>query len=198
VSPPAFFKGAMTSEALARHYRTVADASPVPVVIYQVPTRMSTVDLPTGLIAELSGHDNIIGIKDSRGRLEILGDLIEQCREGFQVLVGNGALLYPALETGCVGGIVAVGMIATAAAAAIPTAFRAGDKVEAGRLQERIAPLHQQIVAEMGIPGVKAALDLLGLHGGAPRAPLLPAPRGHVEAVRRLLESAHLLPTANV
>ena len=197
VSPPAFFKGAMTPEALVRHYRTVADASPLPVVIYQVPTRMSTVDLPTGLIAELSQHDNIVGIKDSRGRLEILGDLIVQCRQGFQVLVGNGALLYPALETGCVGGIVAVGMIATAAAAAIPAAFRAGDPAEAGRLQERIAPLHQQIVADLGISGVKAALDLLGLHGGAPRPPLLPAPRERIDAVRRLLESAELLPTTS-
>jgi 4-hydroxy-2-oxoglutarate aldolase len=198
MSPPAFFKSAMTPEALVRHYRAVADASPIPVVIYQVPPRMSTVDLPTGLIAELSRHENIVGIKDSRGRLEILGELIVQCRPGFQVLVGNGALLYPALETGCVGGIVAVGMIATAAAAEIPIAYRAGRKTEAGRLQERIAPLHQHIVSEMGTAGVKAALDLLGLHGGPPRPPLLPAPNARVETVRRLLETAELLPTASV
>ncbi len=198
VSPPAFFKGAMSPEALTRHYRAVADASPLPIAIYQVPTRMSTVDLPTALIAELSRHDNIIGIKDSRGRLEILGDLVAQCEPGFQVLVGNGALLHPALRTGCSGGIVAVGMIATAAAAAIPIAFRAGDEAEAERLQERIAPLHQHIVADMGIPGVKAALDLLGLRGGAPRGPLLPAPREGIESVRRLLQSVELLPTASV
>jgi 4-hydroxy-2-oxoglutarate aldolase len=193
VSPPSFFKASMTPEALARHYRTVADASPIPVVIYQVPTKMSTVDLPTGLVAELSLHENIVGIKDSRGRLEILGDLIAQCRGGFQVLVGNGALLYAALETGAVGGVVAVGMIATAAAAAIPGAFRAGRAAEAGRLQELIAPLHQRIVADMGIAGVKAALDLLGLRGGSPRPPLLPATPERVEAVRALLDQAELL-----
>jgi 4-hydroxy-2-oxoglutarate aldolase len=196
VSPPAFFKNALTPEALTRHYRAVADASPVPVLVYQVPPTMSTVDLPTGLIAELSRHENIVGIKDSRGRLEILGELIDQCRRGFQVLVGNGALLYPALETGAVGGIVAVGMLATAEAAAIPAAYRAGRAAEAGRLQERIAPLHRQIVAEMGIAGVKAALDLLGLHGGPPRAPLLPATPERVDAVKRILGSADLLPTA--
>ncbi|MGE0158852.1 MAG: dihydrodipicolinate synthase family protein [Gemmatimonadales bacterium] len=196
VTPPAFFKSSMTPEALARHFRAVADASPVPVVIYMVPSKMSTVEMATGLVAELSRHENIVGIKDSRGRLETLGELVAQCRRGFQVLIGNGALLYPALETGAVGGIVAVGMIATAAAAAIPEAFRAGRAAEAGRLQELIAPLHQQIVSEMGIPGVKAALDLLGLHGGPPRSPLLPASADRVEAVRRLLDQSELVAAA--
>jgi 4-hydroxy-2-oxoglutarate aldolase len=196
VSPPAFFKGAMTPEALATHYRAVADASPVPVVVYQVPTKMSTVDLPTGLIAELSRHENIVGIKDSRGRLDLLGEIVDQCRHGFQVLVGNGALLYPALETGAVGGIVAVGMIATGPAAAIPDAYRSGRAAEAGRLQELIAPIHQQIVADMGIAGVKAALDLLGLYGGPPRPPLLPASAQRVDAVRKILDLAELLPAA--
>jgi 4-hydroxy-2-oxoglutarate aldolase len=198
VSPPAFFKSSMTPEALARHYRAVADGSPIPVMIYQVPTRMSTVDLPTELIAELSMHDNIIGIKDSRGKLDLLGDLRAQCDPSFQVLVGNGALLLGALEIGAVGGVVAVGMIATAATAAIPVAFRAGRKAEARALQERIAPLHQQIVAEMGIPGVKAALDLMGLYGGIPRPPLLPATPASIAIARTLLATAELLPTARV
>jgi 4-hydroxy-2-oxoglutarate aldolase len=198
VSPPAFFKGAMTPEALARHYRAVADASPIPVVIYQVPLRMSTVDLPTGLVAELSRHENIVGIKDSRGKLDVLGELVEQCQEGFQVLIGNGALLYAALETGAVGGIVAVGMLATAAAARIPIAYREGKAAEAGRLQERIAPVHTQIVADMGISGVKAALDVLGLHGGPPRPPLSPASPERVEAIRRILGTADLLTPVGV
>lgn len=198
VSPPAFFKGAMTPEALARHYRAVADASPIPVIVYQVPLRMNTLDLPTGLVAELSRHGNIAGIKDSRGKLDLVGELVEQCQEGFHVLVGNGALLYAALETGAAGGVVAVGLLSTAAAAEIPVAYREGRKAEAGRMQERIAPLHQQIVSEMGISGVKAALDLLGLHGGVPRPPLSPASAERVEAIRRILGTAELLPHARV
>ncbi len=198
VSPPSFFKGAMTPEALARHYRAVADASPIPVVVYQVPLRMSTLDLPTGLVAELSRHGNIVGIKDSRGKLELVGELVEQCQEGFHVLVGNGALLYAALETGAAGGIVGVGLLATAAATGIPAAYHAGRKGDAGRMQERIAPVHQLIVSEMGISGVKAALDLLGLHGGLPRAPLSPASAERVEAIRRILGTAELLPHARV
>ena len=68
----------MTPEVVSRHFRSVADASPVPVLIYQVPLRMSTIDLPTGLIAELSQHPNIVGIKDSRGKLDLVGELVER------------------------------------------------------------------------------------------------------------------------
>ncbi len=193
VSPPAFYRGAMTPEALARHYLTVADASPVPVLIYQVPLRLSTLDLSTGLVAELSRHPNIVGIKDSRGKLELVGALVEQCAEGFQVLVGSGAILYGALETGAVGGIVAVGLLAPAEAAGIVKAFREGRSEEAGRLQERIAPVHTGIVAGMGVPGIKAALDLMSMHGGAPRPPLLPAPEKLRQEAARILREAGLL-----
>ncbi|MDZ7780646.1 MAG: dihydrodipicolinate synthase family protein [Gemmatimonadota bacterium] len=192
VSPPAYYKGAMTPEALARHYRTVADASPVPVMVYQVPLRLSTLELPTGLVAELSRHDNIVGIKDSRGKLELVGELVEETADDFQVLVGSGAILYGGLEIGAVGGIVAVGLMACAEAAEISAAFGDGRLEDAGRLQERIAPVHDQIVGGMGVPGVKAALDLLGLHGGQPRAPLSPVSEERSGEIRRILAAAEL------
>lgn len=198
VSPPAYFKGAMTPEALARHYRAVADDSPVPMLIYQVPLRMSTLDLPTGLVGELSRHPNIAGIKDSRGNLELIGELVEATADDFRVLVGSGAHLYGALETGATGGIVAVGLLATDAAAEISIAYAQGRSADAGGIQERIAPVHQQIVAGVGVPGVKAALDLVGLHGGAPRPPLLPLREDRIEALRGILATADLLPTAQV
>ncbi|MGD8319770.1 MAG: dihydrodipicolinate synthase family protein [Gemmatimonadota bacterium] len=196
VSPPAYFKGAMTPEALVRHYRAVADASPVPVLVYQVPLRLSTVELPTGLVAELSHHDNIVGIKDSRGKLELVGELVEQCADGFQVLVGSGAILYGGLETGAVGGIVAVGLMAPAEAAEVSEAFFAERRADAGRVQERIAPVHTAIVGGMGVPGVKAALDMLGYRGGAPRPPLVPASDARRDEIRTVLETAGLLATA--
>lgn len=198
VQPPAFFKGAMTPQALARHYKAVADASPIPVLVYQVPLRLSTLDLPVGLIEELSHHPNIVGIKDSRGKLDLVGELVEHTSDDFQVLVGSGALLYGALETGAVGGIVAVGLLATSGAAEITIAFGEGRVADAGRIQERIAPVHQGIVAEMGVPGVKAALDMLGLHGGDPRPPLSPAPESRVEQIRDILDAAELLSAAGV
>jgi 4-hydroxy-2-oxoglutarate aldolase len=198
VSPPAYFKGAMTPEALARHFRAVADGSPVPVLVYQVPLRMSSLDLPTGLVAELSRHDNIVGLKDSRGKLELIGELVEACPDDFQVLVGSGALLYPALEIGAAGGIVGVGLLATEEATEISRAYREGRPAEAGRIQERIAPVHQQIVAAMGVPGVKAALDLLGLRGGAPRPPLLPYPEERLDEIRAVLSGAEIPSPASV
>ena len=198
VSPPAYYKGAMSPDVLARHYKAVADASPVPVLVYQVPLRMSTLDLPTGLIGELSRHPNIVGIKDSRGKLDLVGELVEATADDFRVLVGSGALLYGALETGAVGGIVAVGLMAPAEAAGISVAFAEGRTADAGRLQERIAPVHQSIVGGMGAPGIKAALDLLGFHGGAPRAPLEAVSEGRIEEIRGILDEAGLLAGAGV
>ena len=198
VSPPAYFKGAMTSAVLAKHFKAVADASPVPVMIYQVPLRLSTLEFSTATIDELSQYPNIVGIKDSRGKLELVAELVEHSADDFQVLVGSGAILYGALEVGAVGGIVAVGLMAAAEAAEVSVAFAEGRTADAGRAQERIAPVHQQIVGGMGVPGVKAALDLLGLHGGEPRAPLEPAPEARIEEIRGILESADLLTGAGV
>ncbi|NIP98977.1 MAG: dihydrodipicolinate synthase family protein, partial [Akkermansiaceae bacterium] len=89
----------------------------------QVPLRFSTLDLPTGLVAELSAHENIVGIKDSRGDLDLVGELVTQTRETFQVLVGNGAKFYGALEIGGVGGILGVANLAPAFCAEVHLAF---------------------------------------------------------------------------
>lgn len=198
VSPPAYYKGAMTTAVLTRHFKAVADASPVPVVVYQVPTHLSTLNLSTGLIEELSRHPNITGIKDSRGKLELVGELVEHSTEGFQVMVGSGAVLYAGLETGAVGGIVAAGLMATAGTVEISVAFQEGRSADAVRIQERIAPVHQQIVSGMGVPGIKAALELLGLHGGVPRPPLGPISGRRIDEIREILTSAELLAATDV
>lgn len=192
VQPPAFYRAAMSPEVLARHYRAVADASAVPVILYQVPLKMSTLDLPNGLICELSRHDNVVGVKDSRGKLELVGELVEQCDRGFQVLVGNGALLYAALEVGAVGGVLGVANLAAGPAARVVEAFREGRAAEAGRIQEGIGPLHDTVVGGMGVPGVKAGLDVLGFRGGDPRPPLLPLPHGRIAEVEAALDRAGL------
>ncbi len=193
VQPPAFYKGAMTREALADHFRAVADASPVPVIVYQVPLRMSTVDLSTPLLAELSEHDNIVGVKDSRGRLDLIREVVEATREGFQVLVGSGALLQAALQAGAVGGILGVANIAPELCAEIFAAHQRGDVESAARTQSRVAPVHTGIVGGMGVPGVKYAVDLVGRAGGAPRSPLRPLSEQGRGEVARLLEDAALI-----
>ena len=185
VQPPAFYKGAMTDDVVRDHYRAVADASEVPVIVYQVPTRFSTLDFSTGLVAELSKHPNVIGIKDSRGKLDLVGELVTRTTNDFQVLVGSGSLLYASLEIGAVGGILGVANLAPAECADIHTLFVDGQVSAAGALQERVAPLHNAIIGGMGVPGVKYALDVLGYHGGPPRPPL----RALAEAKRTEVEA---------
>ena len=192
VQPPAFYRGAMTDAALLEHYRAVAVASPIPVILYQVPLRMSTLEFSTNLVADLAKIDNVVGIKDSRGSLELVAELVDRTPDAFQVLVGSGAVLYGSLEVGAVGGILAVANLAPGPAAAIHTAHRAGDSAEAGRLQEAVAPMHAEIVAAMGVPGVKAGLDLLGLRGGDPRLPLRPLSDRDQERVASVLDHAGL------
>lgn len=195
VQPPAFYKGAMNEGALKTHYRAVAEASPVPVILYQVPLRLSTIEFQTSLVAQLARIDNVVGIKDSRGSLELLGELVTNTPEGFQVLIGSGAAFYGALSLGAVGGILAVANLDPAGSASIHTEVCAGRTAEAGQIQERIGPLHTSVVSGLGVPGVKAGLDLLGLRGGSPRPPLHPLDESGREAVAGFLENADLLVT---
>ena len=192
VQPPAFYRGAMTDAVLVEHYGAVAAASPIPVILYQVPLRMSTLEFATSLVAQLAKIDNVIGIKDSRGSLELVGELVDHTPDTFQVLVGNGAALYGGLELGAVGGILGVANLAPGQSAAIHSAHRAGDSAEAGRVQEIVAPVHNEIVAAMGVPGVKVGLDFLGLRGGDPRSPLPPLPDEKRETVAGVLDRARL------
>lgn len=198
VQPPAFFRRVMDRRHLSEHYQTVADESAVPVILYQVPLSCSTIELSTGLVAELSEHPNVIGLKDSRGDLTALGDHLTQVSEGFQIFVGNGAKLYAALELGAAGGILGVANLAPVEVTEIFMNYKSGRTAEAGRIQERVAPLHNGIVGAHGVAGVKAALDMLGAHGGAPRRPLRPADERTLEEIRKVLYTAGFLDTAAV
>ena len=193
VQPPAYYRPSMTPEALRDHYTAVADASPIPVILYQVPPRFNTVELPAGLVGELARHPNIVGIKDSHGDLKTLAGLVDACGSNAQVLAGSGAVLYGALEAGAAGGILAVSLLLPEACAALCQAFADGRLAEAGRLQERIAPLHKAVVAEMGVGGMKAALQEIGMHGGPTRPPLKPLREKERPKVRDALAAAGLL-----
>lgn len=195
VQPPAFYRGAMTDSVLLEHFRAVAKASPIPVIVYQVPLHLSTLEYSTSLVVDLAGLDNVIGIKDSRGSLELVGEVVSRTPDDFQVLVGSGAILYGGLELGAVGGILAVANLVPGQSAAIHAAFLAGDSAESGRLQEVVGPLHREIVGGFGVPGVKAALDLLGLRGGDPRPPLRPLHDEGREQISKILDRAGLLQT---
>jgi 4-hydroxy-2-oxoglutarate aldolase len=192
VRPPSYYRGQMTAEALRVHFLAVADVSPVPLILYHVP-KFVPVDLVPQLVGELVRHENIVAIKDSSGDLHNLGALCEACAGRGRVLVGAGTHLYAGLEMGASGGIVAVGLLAPAAVCELYAAWLAGRGARAGALQERIGPLDKRVVSSTGVPGIKHALDLLGLAGGPPRSPLLPPSEAKRAEVARALEDASLL-----
>jgi len=192
VHPPWYFGPYLTSAAMAAHFREVADGSPVPVLIYHMP-KYTRVLLEPGLIGELTRHPNIVGVKDSSGDIKRFADYTDACGRECRLFVGNGSLLYTALELGAAGGIVAVGLIAPALCAAVVRHFREGNGQRAGEAQNRLTPLHKEIVAAFGAVGLKAALERIGYAGGPPRAPLRPLGEKDRQAVARVMQEAGLL-----
>ncbi len=193
VITPYFYKGSMDAEALERFFTEVADASPIPVLVYNVPQNTGVVISPRSL-GVLSGHPNIVGVKDSSGNLSALGDTLRRVPEGFAVLVGNAGILYPALALGAVGGILAVACVLPEVCTRLRAAVLAGDHEEARRLHQLQAPIAHKVTAEHGIAGLKTALELLGLTGGDPRRPLLPLSEAGRKDLEQALAAGGLLP----
>lgn len=173
VVAPHYYGPQMTAAALRAHYQRVADESPVPVVLYNIPKYMHF-RLEPDLVAELSMHENIVGIKDSSGDLALLEGYLQAQGSSFTVLTGNGGQLLPGLQLGVRGGIVAVGLFAAGLCVDVYDGFRSNDMKRATIAQDRLKPMASQIVAGLGVPGVKAALEAVGLVGGPVRLPLLP------------------------
>jgi 4-hydroxy-2-oxoglutarate aldolase len=189
VLTPAYYKPQMTQEALRRHYEAVAEASPVPVLLYSVP-QFTGLPFPAPLAADLAGHPRIAGMKESSGDVGLLGRILASVPPSFAVLCGSAPVVYPALCLGASGGILAVACCAPRPAAALYRAFAAGDHARARALQEALAPLAVAVTATYGVAGLKLAMDLAGFRGGDVRAPLLPAPAAAREELRALLAKA--------
>jgi 4-hydroxy-2-oxoglutarate aldolase len=185
VRPPAYFAAGTSPATLVDHFRAVADASPVPVLIYNIP-KYTHLTLAPGLLQQLAGHDNIVGVKDSSGDAKHLA-AYRDAVPAWSVLAGSGSLLYPALEMGCDGGVVGVACFAAALCAELYAAFRRGDRERAGSVQQRLGALDKEVVGKFGPAGVKAAMDAVGLYGGPCRAPLAPVPPPERERLARLL-----------
>ena len=190
--PPTYFGPHLSPAALRDYFLAVADASPAPVIVYHIP-KFTKVTLDPGLVGELMRHPNIAGLKDSSGDVKRFAEFSKVCGGECRLFIGSGSLLYTALELGAAGGIIALGLIAPALCARIVQCFRAGEARQAGAVQERIAPVHRDVVAAFGARGVKVALDLLGYAGGAPRAPLVPLATKERARVARALQDAGLL-----
>src|SRR5919201_988176 len=139
VRPPGYFSNAVTPATLVAHFRAVADASPIPILIYNIP-KYTHLPLAAALLQQLAGHQRIVGVKDSSGDLKNLAAYREAV-PSWTVLAGSASLLYAALELGCQGGVVGVSCFAPRLCASLVAAFQHGDRATAGRIQERIGPL---------------------------------------------------------
>ena len=193
---PSFYKNMMTSDAFIRHFTEVADASPVPVLLYNV-TFFTGVTLQADAVAALSQHPNIIGLKESGNDMQLLGDYLAGAKEGFTVLCGSATSYFTALTLGAHGAVLALSGIVPDKCAELGALVRAGRIDEARALQRTLTPLGRAIGTAYGVPALKAALSLLGFAAGPPRPPLRPAPPAVVESLRAeliklgLLEMAH-------
>lgn len=193
VITPYYYKSLMTQEAFVRHFTEVADHSPLPVLIYNVPANTAVV-IESATIARLAAHPNIIGVKDSSGNMGAISETIRLVPDSFAVMTGNGSILYPSLAMGSTGAILAVACAAPRACVDLFEAAKAGDHNRARDLQTRIAPLSQIVTAGLGVPGLKTALELLGFAGGFPRAPLAPVNIADKEKIRAVIRDTGLFP----
>ncbi len=173
VRPPSYFKSKMTREALKTHYLAVAEASRLPVLVYNMPQNTG-IALEPRLIVDLASHPNIIGLKESSGSLAFLAEVVREVPERFHYFLGSGHVVYPGLEMGACGAILAVANAAPEMCAEIFSLFQAGNKDEARKLQLDLVPLNKALMDVYGIAGLKHAQDLRGYYGGPARLPLLP------------------------
>jgi len=185
VRAPSYFSAQTTPATLATHFRAVADASSVPVIIYNIP-KYTRISLDPALLQQLAGHERIIGVKDSSGDLKNLTAYRSAVPE-WSVLAGSASLLYAGLELGCQGGVIGVSCYAPGLCVQLMREFAKGDRTAAARLQEQITPLDKEIVGKLGPAGVKGAMDAVGLYGGPTRAPLAPLSAADRERVAALV-----------
>jgi 4-hydroxy-2-oxoglutarate aldolase len=173
VRTPGFFMTQMTPEAFVRHYTAVADASPVPVLLYNF-TAVTGVNLPVDAVARLANHPNIAGMKESNGDVVRVAELVAAGQPRFKVLVGSAATFYEAIRVGAVGGILALGSVLPEACSRLFEWTVAARHDDARALQERLLPAAKLLGSLHGVPALKAALRLIGCDAGEPRSPLMP------------------------
>lgn len=189
VVTPHYYKTRYDHAAFVNHYLRVAEASPVPILIY-IMAAYTGVDLAPAVVCELSKHPNIIGVKDSGGNAGKVAQIIAGAGDQFAVLAGSASFLYPALCLGATGGILALGNIAPRQCAELYRLWAGGEHEAARLLQLRLIAPNAAVTARFGIAGLKAALDVVGLHGGLPREPLLPLTEAERAEVAHVLQSA--------
>jgi 4-hydroxy-2-oxoglutarate aldolase len=190
VLTPCYYHSSMNSAALTDFFTRLAEASAIPILIYNVP-KFTHVNIKADAVRALAAHPNIVGMKDSTGDVPQLASFLSATAgQDFEVLVGTVSAWFPALTLGIEAGIHAAANCAPNACAAVQKAFLAGDNERARAIYQALLPLNTAVTATYGIAGLKYAASLLGYQGGAVRCPLQPLNETQQEEVRRIVETA--------
>jgi 4-hydroxy-2-oxoglutarate aldolase len=187
VRTPGFFKSQMTNDVFVRHYTAVADASPIPVLLYNF-TAVTGVNLQPAAVSRLASHPNIAGMKESGGDVAQIADLVNGTPATFSVLAGSSSTFYPSLVVGASGGILALANVVPEACVRLFELFQQNRHDEARDLQRQLVPISRLLGNVHGVPGLKAALKLIGCDVGRPRPPLVPLPEPGVAALKEALD----------
>ena len=182
VRTPSFFKAQMSADVFVRHYTEVADASPVPVLLYNV-TMFTGVTMQVEAVERLAVHPNIVGMKESGSDIGYISELIARTPDNFTLLAGSATTYFHALCAGCDGGILALAALLPDACVRMQTLVREQRLAEARVLQHWVTPLARSVGSTYGVAGLKAALDLAGYRGGLPRPPMRKAPSLVIETI---------------
>jgi 4-hydroxy-2-oxoglutarate aldolase len=190
VLSPGYFRRQMTDDVLFRYFSSLADSTPIPLLLYNAPG-FCGVTLSPALVARLAAHPNIVGMKDSAtdGIENFLG--LES--PTFHVLAGSANFLFPAMMGGAPGGTVSLANAFPGLALDLFAAGRERDERSGIPLQARVTRINRAISGTYGVPGVKAAMNLAGFVGGLPRRPLLPLDDTQLAALRVRLADEALL-----
>lgn len=186
VRTPSFYRAHVPAGALIAHYTAIADASPVPVLLYNY-AAFTGVNLTPETIGRLAAHPNIAGIKETTTDGAQFVDLAAVVPDRFTVLAGSAPGAYTALCAGAAGAILAVACVRPALCLRLRVLALEGRHAEALAAQQRLTPLARAVTSGFGIAGLKAAMDLSGLEGGDPRPPLGRLPADAIEKIRTLL-----------
>jgi 4-hydroxy-2-oxoglutarate aldolase len=193
ILPPSHYGGKMGMAVQRAHFLAVAEESPLPVMVYNMPANAAGVDLDAETMVALSVHPNIIGVKDSSGNVAKMTQVAAEARQGFTVLAGSAGFLLPAMIVGAKGAIAALANVAPRECLRLVEQIERGDLVEARALQARLIPVNTAVTAGYGVAGLKAALTFTAHYGGEPRRPLAPLGDGERARLRSLLAEADLL-----
>ena len=167
------------------HYRTIAEAVDIPIMLYNVPSRTGTKMTPE-TIAELSRTENIVSIKEACGSVDQVTQIISRC--DINVVSGDDALTLPMMAVGASGVVSVAANVAPARVAALCDAFDAGDLEEARRIHYELAPLVEALFVETNPMPVKAMLADMGLIENVLRLPLIAMTADKFQAIQSVLQ----------